>query len=146
MKIAGHPIHAMVIHFPAALLPMELGLSALAYHYSNTSFSQAAFYCLVAAVVIGFAAMLTGLIDLIGIPKEEKDALGTALVHGFINGIIILAYAIFAYRAWKSGSAEAIPSTAMLIVKLVLVIGLFAGNYFGGKLIYKYRIGLDKNI
>jgi uncharacterized membrane protein len=144
MKFAGHPIHVMVIHFPAALLPMELGLSALAYYHSNTSFSQAAFYCLLAGVAIGLLAMLTGLIDLVRIPKEEKEALGTGLVHGFINGVIILTYAIFAYRAWKSGTAAAIPSTGMLVFKCILVICLFTGNYFGGKLIYKHRMGLNK--
>jgi uncharacterized membrane protein len=143
MKFAGHPIHVMVIHFPAALLPMDLLFSALGFYYKNSSFSLAAFYCLVAAVLIGFIAMLTGLIDLIRIPKEEKDALGTGLIHGFINGIIILTYAIFAYRVWRSGNFAALPSTAMLVFKLVLVISLFIGNYYGGKLIYKHRLGIN---
>jgi hypothetical protein len=34
--------------------------------------------------------MFTGLLDLIYIPKEKKAALGSGLIHGFINGAVIL--------------------------------------------------------
>ncbi len=72
MKFFGHPVHAMIILFPTALLPMDLVLSYLAYFYKQESFTTAAFYCLLGGVASGCVAMLTGLLDLVYIPKEKK--------------------------------------------------------------------------
>jgi len=41
MKFAGHPIHTMIIHFPTALLPMDLVLSLLGFYYHQASFTSA---------------------------------------------------------------------------------------------------------
>jgi uncharacterized membrane protein len=145
MKFAGHPIHVMLIHFPAALLPADLALSILGYYYNNTGFSQAAFYCLAGGVALGFLAMISGLIDLLAIPKTNKQAFATGLTHGFINGLVIFVYAILVYKAWKNGTYHEVAGLASLVTKSVLVMTLVFGNYLGGKLIYKYHVGIDKN-
>ena len=145
MKVFGHPMHVMLIHFPIALLPMEWVLSLLAYLYPNHSFTMAAFYCLIGGVLSGYIAMLTGLLDLIRIPKENKLAIGTGLLHGFINGLVVLIYTVFAFKAWQGYPQVATSTLAMLVVKAVLVGCLLIGNFLGGKLIYKHHIGLSKN-
>lgn len=145
MKLAGHPIHVMFIHFPAALLPADLVLSMLGYYYHNTVLSQAGFYCLTGGVVLGFLTLITGLVDLLAIPKSNKQALATGLTHGFVNGVVIFVYAILVYKAWKNGSYHEIPGVAYLVTKSALVVTLLFGNYLGGKLIYKYHVGIDKN-
>jgi uncharacterized membrane protein len=142
MKFLGHPIHTMIIHFPTALLPMDLVMSFLYYKTGNASFGSAAFYCVLGAVAIGILAMLTGLIDLIGFKPEQKPALGTGLLHGFINGTVIIIYGVIAYKGWKVYPEIPLPTIAMLVVKAVAVLTLLVGNYYGGSLIYKHRIGI----
>src|SRR5687768_6544693 len=100
MKIFGHPLHMMLIHFPTALLPMDILLSFFAYYNKDSSFLPAAFYCLAAGVIAGGLALLTGIIDLLLIPKDKKTAIGTAVMHGFINAMVLCFFGIFAYRAW----------------------------------------------
>src|ERR687884_332915 len=100
MKIFRHPLHVMLIHFPTALLPMDLVLSFLFYRTGNTSFGEAAFYCLAGGVGIGLLAIVTGFIDLALIRNNNK-AINAAFVHGGINATALLVFGVFAYKSWN---------------------------------------------
>jgi uncharacterized membrane protein len=142
MKILKHPLHIMLIHFPTALLPMDLVLSFLYFRTGNESFGSAAFYCLIGGVALGGLAGITGLIDLVTI--KDKSALGAALVHGGINLAVVLVFSVFAYKSWNLYPQLQTPAVGILTVKAVMVIFLLAGNYLGGRLIFKHHIGIEK--
>ena len=146
MKLFGHPIHLMLIHFPSALLPADFVLTVLGYYYNEPLFNYAAFYCLAGGVATGFLAIITGFIDLITISPAKKPAVSAALIHGCINGTLILVYSVLAYKIWKVYPVIPAATITGILIKVMLVLGLFAGNYFGGKLIYHYRIGINNNI
>lgn len=143
MKIFGHPVHPLLIHFPTALLPMDLVLSVLHFSTGNASFALAGYYCLTGGVVTGLAAVATGLLELTTIPRSNKQAFGSALVHGFINGFILLVFGVMAFREWKIYPQPFATTSAILVVKGILVIALFIGNYLGGQLIYRHFIGIE---
>ncbi|RYY00468.1 MAG: DUF2231 domain-containing protein [Gammaproteobacteria bacterium] len=143
MKLFGHPVHPLLIHFPTALLPMDLGLSVLYYTTDNASFYQAGAYCLWAGAALGLVAAVTGLIDFIAIPRTDKTAVALALYHGFLNGSLILIFAVIAYKSWQSFPLPFLPGIKGLVIKSVLVVALFVGNYLGGRLIYTHHIGID---
>ena len=145
MKVFGHPLHMMLIHFPTALLPMDVLLSFFAYYTKDNSFLSAAFFCLLAGVLGGIFSLITGLIDLLLIPKEKKPVIGAAVIHGFINGTVLLFFGIFAYKSWQLYPQLNMPHLPILIIKAVLAIVLFGGNYLGGKLILQHHIGV-KNL
>ena len=145
MKILGHPLHMMLIHFPTALLPMDTLFSFFAYYNKDSSFLLPAYYCLIAGVISGLLALVTGLIDLLLIKRENKAALATGFIHGFINGTVILFYGIFAYRSWKLFPQLSTLPLPTLILKFSLLLVLFVGNYLGGKLILEHHIGM-KNL
>ena len=44
MKLLGHPVHPLLIHFPTALLPMDLALSGIAFYKNEVAFSMAGLY------------------------------------------------------------------------------------------------------
>jgi uncharacterized membrane protein len=144
MKIFGHPLHMMLIHFPTALLPMDALFSFLAYYNKDSSFLLPAYYCLIAGVVGGGLALITGLIDLLLIKKDDKAAIATALIHGFINGMVLIFYGIFAYRSWQLFPQLSTLPLSTLILKFCLLVILFVGNYLGGKLILQHHIGVKK--
>lgn len=144
MKILKHPLHVMLIHFPTALLPMDLVLSYLFYSTGNESYGTAAFYCLIAAVGLGLLAGITGLIDLVLI--KDKEAMGAALVHGGINLTAILVFCVFAYKSWNLYPQIVVPTITVLIVKLGTIIFMLIGNFLGGKLIFKHHVGIENEI
>ena len=141
MKLFGHPVHPLLIHFPTAFFPMDLFLSGMQYYRQESSFGMAGFYCLAGGVILGLLAMVTGLLDFLKIPRDDKKAFALGLYHGFLNGTIILIFAVLAFKEWQS-YPEIQTSMGSLIVKGILVLTLFAGNYLGGKLIYEHHIGI----
>ncbi len=142
MKVFGHPLHMMLIHFPTALLPMDVLLSFFAYYTKDSSLLPAAFYSLAAGVIAGALALFTGIIDLLLIQKDKKAAIGTAVIHGFVNAMVVGFFAVFLYRSWLVYPQLDMPPLSTLILKTVLVVVLFAGNYLGGKLILQHHIGV----
>jgi uncharacterized membrane protein len=143
MKILGHPLHIMLIHFPSALLPMDLVCSLLGYYTGNSSFTDASFFAMAGAVVLGGLAIITGTFDLIGLVDNKPLALKKALVHGGINATVIIAYSILAFRAWKEFPALSQDGVGVLIFKACLITFMIVGNYLGGSLILKHRVGLE---
>jgi uncharacterized membrane protein len=143
MKLFGHPLHPLFIHFPTALLPMDFVLSLLNYLKGDVSFAQAGFYCLIGGVLTGIAAVLTGLLALTDVPKGDKQALGSSLVHGFVNGFLMLVFGVIAYREWQHYPQLPAVTKTTLLVKGILIVALFIGNYLGGRLIYQHFIGLN---
>ena len=107
-------------------------------------FSTAAFCCLEAGVFTGVLALATGLIDLLRIDKDKKQAIATAIIHGFINLTVLLVFAIFAYKAWQQYPQMTAPQLPALLVKTIMIMVLFVGNYLGGRLIIHYQIGIKK--
>lgn len=143
MKIFGHPLHPLLIHFPTALLPMDLALSFLYHSSHNASFYQAGAYCLWAGTAIGLLAIVTGLTDLLSIRRTQKKAISLGLYHGAFNGFILLLYAVIAYKSWLAFPTPLLAGTAGLVTKSILVATLFIGNYLGGRLIYTHHVGLN---
>lgn len=144
MKLSGHPVHPLLIHFPTALLPMELLFRVLQRIYDSEPYGIAAYYCLLVAVLTGLLAIVTGILDIFDVAKTNKRAMSTALYHGFLNGVIILVYGIILYKLWERFPVMETPVMGAIILRAVLVLLLFGGNYLGGALIYKYHVGINK--
>lgn len=143
MKIAGHPLHVMLIHFPSALFPMDFVCSLLDYRYPESGFEQAAFYALSGAVITGILAIITGAFDLLQ-NLTDTMLVKKILVHGIINAVVVTVYGIL----WMFELRDPSPlpgNFTMLIIKGILILAMFAGNYFGGNLIFKEGMGVTRN-
>jgi uncharacterized membrane protein len=143
MKIFGHPVHLMVLHFPAALLPMEFICYILYYINHDTSYAFASLYAMAGGVLLGWIAALSGIMDLLKIPVNKEKALAQAFIHGGIQGSVLIAYTLFLYLAWKKYPGPQEISLVFLIGKGLLIIAMIVGNYLGGNLILRYKVGIE---
>lgn len=144
MKIFGHPLHIMLIHFPSALFPMDLVCSVLALYYGDQSFAITSFYAMTGGVVLGVLAILTGIFDLTGVIKEKPAALMNTFIHGGINSCVVIAYGILVLSAFNTYPEVMPDSLPKLFFKGFLIAFMLAGNYIGGSLILKYKIGVEE--
>lgn len=80
-------------------------------------------------IIILFA--IAALMGIAVMPCFYKTALGNGLIHGFI----IIIYTVIAYRTPQQYPALSVPSIAIPVVKLMLVVTLLMGNYLGDQLI-----------
>ncbi len=143
MKILGHPIHLMLVHFPAALFPMEVVCYYIYYQTGNASFGNASFYAMCGGVSLGWFAIITGAIDLVMIKGDQGAVKAKALIHGFINSTVVLAYSILAYMLFKDYPNPPLATVTLLVAKAALNVLMIAGNYLGGNLVLKYKIGVQ---
>lgn len=141
MKIAGHPIHIMLIHFPSALFPLELMLSLLGLLIGIQEKQMLSFYLILGGVIFGWLSFITGILDLIKLSSEDFKYIKYVLFHGFLNGFVLAAYTIFAIILIIDYPQEIKNSYLILLLKVFLNIVLIAGNYIGGHLILKYKAG-----
>lgn len=142
MKVFGHPIHVMLIHFPTALLPMELVFSAINYFNNDSTFLDVSFYAMSVGVVLGWVAIVFGTFDLINIFENKPEVMNKALVHGGVNTVVITIYTILAYIQYKNYPSLEPDSMLILVIKVLTNAFLILGNFFGGDLILKYRVAV----
>lgn len=144
MKFLGHPVHIMLIHFPSALFPMDFVCSLLALYSGVSSFADASLYAMTGGVGLGILAVITGTIDLANQVKEKPNAVTKIILHGGINLSVLMGYIVLAYIAYQHYPHLQADSLPKLIFKGSLVTFLIVGNYLGGNLVLKEKIGVEK--
>jgi uncharacterized membrane protein len=143
MKILGHPVHMMLIHFPSALFPMECVFYGLLCFTGKSSFAEASYYSLLGGTIMGWFALIFGTWDLVKIPSEKTEALVKGIIHGSINTTVLIAYTVFAYSLFRKYPDLPDASFILLAIRILLVLVLIVGNYIGASLILKYKIGIE---
>lgn len=143
MRLFGHPVHVMLIHFPSALFPMELVCYGLLFFTGEKSFATASYYAMTGGVVLGWLAVITGALDLAKIPPYKPAVVKKALIHGAINSSVLISYTVFVYLVNKQYPNIRDASPGLLAVKAFLVAVLIFGNWLGGELILKHKVAID---
>lgn len=143
MKLFGHPIHLMFIHFPAALFPMDFACSII-YRYTGVqSFADASFYAMSGGAMLGWIAVIFGTFDLLAVLEKHPDAMKKALLHGGTNIVVIIVYSMLAYAQYQQASWLQTDGILILIVKAFVIALMVVGNFIGGSLILKHRVAVE---
>jgi uncharacterized membrane protein len=129
----------MVIHFPSALLVMDVVFSAIAVFMHHESLTLAAYYCLVAGVIGGWMAILSGLYDLFRhLAKDGNEALRTAVVHATLQTIMVFGFTFVLSAEYNNPAYIVETPTGLWIIKAVLIALMSIGNYYGGELLLRH--------
>jgi uncharacterized membrane protein len=142
--ISSTHLHAMVVHFPIALLMVGFLFETISFFYKKEFFRQSAFYLLILGMLGTVASYLAG--NAAGEGMEEGPlnkamelheqaatislwlTIITALVYG---GIYFLKY----NRSW------------LRIIAVLLFAGVIGSiartGYLGGQLVYKHGAGVE---
>jgi uncharacterized membrane protein len=138
MRLFGHPIHVMLVHFPIALWPAHAAVHAFSSHLPDGS-ELVAFWLLVAATALAWLAMICGAVDLMSLalaPGRPSFRLG--LIHAAINGTVTIAFTLL--LAMENAAYPNIHhGHGVLLVELGLLILMFVGNFFGGAIVWSMQ-------
>lgn len=140
-RIAGHPIHPMLVPFPIAFFVGTLLSDLLYWQLRDPFWAEASFYLLGAAIVTALAAALAGFADFFG--NRRIRALAPARQHMFGNlTAVVLALVNFGVRI---GDPEAaLMSVGLPLSILVGLILVFTG-WRGGDLVFRHGVGVTAN-
>ena len=135
-KIAGHPIHPMLIPFPIVCFIMTFVLDIL-YARGDTGVAGASNWLLGVGLVMAALAAVTGLTDFLGDDRIRR--LGDALKHMLANvTAVVLEVVNFVLRLKDPGF---IATTGVYISLIVTLILVYSG-WKGGNLVYRHGVGV----
>ncbi|OQP57754.1 hypothetical protein A3860_09000 [Niastella vici] len=142
IKIAGHPVHPMLVAFPVAFYTAALVCYIVYNSNSNPFWFKVAVVANIAGVAMAALAAIPGFIDWLNIPTDSK-AKKTGIYHMLCNVAALVCFGIAAlveYKKWDDATPSlglAIPLTA-----LGFILTLAAG-FLGWTLVQKHHVGVD---
>lgn len=141
VKLFGHPIHPMLIVFPAGLFTSTVIMDILYLIFHNPVFSTVAFYMMIIGVVGGLLAAIFGFIDWSGLPNDSR-AKSIGLWHGLGNFVIVVLFAV----SWflRRGSANFVPSSFAMVLSFAGILLALVTLWIGGELVYRLGVAVDR--
>ena len=142
-KIAGHPIHPMLVAFPIAFYVSTVVSLVVFGGTGNPFWFHVAFVAATAAVVMGLGAAVPGLVDLVSLPPRSR-ARSTGIQHAGLNIFTLIAFAIIAVvlgSDWYNG-ANVYHFGWPLVLGLFGLAALCIAGTLGWKLVQTHHVGV----
>lgn len=137
VAVAGHPLHAMSVHFPIAFVIATLGCDLLFWWSGDAFWRRAALWACGAAFVSGVAAGLVGTAELLLVRGIRRRVASWA--HG-VAAVMLIAI-IGANWLLRLVDPAAVLPQGLFLSALASVFAGIAG-WHGGKLVFDHGIGL----
>jgi uncharacterized membrane protein len=139
VKLAGHPVHQMLIVFPLGLLATAVVFDVIFLVTDNPSWTMAAFYMIGAGVITGLAAAVPGAVDWFAVPRGTR-AKRIGLIHGVGNVIVVTLFALSWYLRRDQPTA---PPTGAVVAGLLGAGLSVATAWLGGEMVNRLGVGVD---
>ena len=141
MRIFGHPVHPMLVHFPIVFWTVAL----VAYVASAAGVTEPvdgiAKYANGAGLIMAMLAMLAGLVELRTI-DNRSEAMRVATWHMMVMATVWTCF-LLALLLSISGGADRSPARLAVVACAVagfLLMGI--GGWLGGRLVYEFGIAV----
>ena len=138
-KVAGHPLHQMLIVFPLGLLATAVVFDVIFLVTNDPTWAQASFYMIGAGVVTGLIAAIPGTIDWLAIPRSTR-AKRIGLIHGAGNVVVV---ALFALSWYLRRDNPTLPPTEAVVAGLIGAGISVVTGWLGGELVDRLGVGVD---
>ena len=137
VALAGHPLHAMMVHFPIVLGMATLAADLFYWWGGDPFWARAAVWAVGVAFLAGVAAGLVGLAELLLVRGIRLRGSGWA--HG-VAAVMLISVLGMNWGLRLTRPEEVLPLGLALSGLGAVLVG-FAG-WHGGKLIYHHGVGL----
>jgi len=148
VKIAGHPLHPMLVAFPIAFYVGTLA-SLLAYIGTRDLFwYRASFVVNVVALIMAAIAVIPGAVDLFATPARS-EARQTGYKHAGLNVLTLVLFLISAIilgRNWTdpnvTGGLRLPDVAAPLVLSIIGTLSLLGAGWFGWTMVQTHHVGV----
>lgn len=148
-RIAGHPIHPMLVVFPIALFTSTIALQLAYLGTRDPFYFRAAMVANIGGVLMALAAVIPGAIDLYALPRPSQ-ARTTGIRHALLNLLTTLLFgvsAVLLYQGWTGreviGGAYALDPTLPLALGVVGLISMIIAGALGWSLVQTHHVGVE---
>lgn len=138
-KVAGHPLHPMIVPFPIAFFFSTLITDLLYLSTDRPGFATASMWLLGAGIAGALLAAALGFTDFLG--DRRVRALRQAWLHMIGNLVLVLLEVVnFVLRAGETGPRTVTAGLAAL--SLVAVVLLLFNGWMGWEMVYRRHVGI----
>ncbi len=138
-KIAGHPIHPMLIPFPIAFFLGAFVCDLVYWANRSALFSRATPWLLAAGIVMAAIAAIAGLTDFFG--DRDIRRLNDAWWHAGGNALVVVLEILNLAIRYAYG-LQAIVPWGLILSFIVVGILLFTG-WKGWDMVYRHHVGIS---
>jgi uncharacterized membrane protein len=139
IKIAGHPLHPILIVFPLGLLAAAVAFDITALVSSDNEWFHISFWIIAAGTLGGLIAALPGLVDWLAIPNNTR-AKTIGLWHGGGNVVVVILFTISWFIRRDRGE---VPSMGALVLSFAAILLALVTGWLGGELVDRLGVGID---
>ena len=137
VAVAGHPLHAMSVHFPIAFVLATLGCDLFYWWTADPFWVRAGLWSSGFAFAAGIVAGLVGTAELLLVPGIRIRV--ASWTHA-IAAMMLIAVAGMNWGLRLADETAVLPHGLMLSVLASVFTGL--AGWHGGKLVFDHGIGL----
>jgi uncharacterized membrane protein len=142
VKLAGHPVHPMLVGFPVAFYTATLVAFIVYAATDNPFWFRLGCVANWAGVVMAAVAALPGFIDwATGIPRGSA-AKKTGLIHMALNVTALTVFLINAVVATNHWDEVLPPSGAGIVLSAIGVLITLAAGFLGWSLVQDHHVGV----
>jgi uncharacterized membrane protein len=143
VKVAGHPLHPMLVGLPVTLYLATLVCFAAAALGADPFWYRVAVYANLAGVVTAAVAAVPGFIDwAFGVPRGTP-AKATGLAHMAFNVLALAAFAANLFLTWRHRFDPLPPVGLSVLLPGVGVVLTAAAGFLGWKMVQTHHVGVD---
>ena len=139
IKLAGHPVHPMLIVFPLGLFSTAVVFDIIYLVTSAVRWTEVAYYVVGAGLIGGIAAAVPGWVDWAAIPARTR-AKRVGLVHG-VGNVIVLGLFALSWMLRRPDPSQ--PPTGAIVAGVLGVVLISATAWLGGELVERLGVGVD---
>jgi len=142
LKIAGHPIHPMLVSFPIAFYAASVACFITYQCNADVFWFRAALVANCAGVLTAVLAAVAGFVDWLNIPETRK-AKKVGKNHMLCNVGALLCFGINIFiqcPKWDETNPDA--SVAVILSAIGMILTLIAG-FLGWSLVQKHHVGVS---
>jgi uncharacterized membrane protein len=145
-SFAGDPIHPMLVHYPIALWTTSVITDVIFYFHRNSSLALISKFLIAAGIVGALLAAVPGLIDWLTITDPVVKKTGN--LHLILNVSALLLFGVSLYLRMKNYGAPAVGFHLKVpfVVSVAGWVDMAIAASLGGKLVYKYRMGVEEGL
>jgi uncharacterized membrane protein len=138
-KVAGHPLHPMIIPFPIAFFVSALVTDIVYLQTGRPGFADASAWLLGAGIAMALLAAILGFTDFLGDRRIRN--LSYAWMHMVGNLVVVILEAINLFIRSTGGAEAAIAPTGVTLSAIVTALLLFTG-WMGWEMVYRHHVGV----
>jgi uncharacterized membrane protein len=138
-KIAGHPLHPMIVPFPIVFFVSTLVTDIVFLKTGRAGFAEASMWLLGAGLAMAALAAVLGLTDFLG--DGRVRTIRAAWLHMIGNVAAVLLEAVNLYLRFAGDAQDAVAPTGVTLSAVVTALLLFNG-WMGWELVYRHRVGV----